>query len=233
MSRDFHSETLPERQALFLFCRFSGREGTANEMMPAPNANGDELVLTANLDSSQLHKIRMDLDLVTIAIAALTQLDRLEIAQIAQDLQLSIDSDWLDRWTLGGVLVPNQLDVEQLRSIVSIVTHLAQAHQQPIRQNIHYWHQTLAADQLPLESPSLADYISRFVSMYQHRFDQAPQQSVEMLAQAALNLLVELLFYSSHHGRQRLWGMLLERSESRILTYPSPSLSQQRELEQS
>ena len=202
-------------------------------MMPAPNANSDELVLTSNLDSSQLNKIRMDLDLVTIAIAALTQFDRLAVVQIAQDLQLSIDSDWLDRWTLGGVLVPTQLDVEQLRSIVSIVTHLAQAHQQPIRQNIHYWHQTLAADRLPLESPSLADYINRFISMYQTRFGQDPQQSVEMLAQAALNLLVELLFYSSHHGRQRLWGMLLERSKSNILTHPSPAFSQRRELEQS
>ncbi len=202
-------------------------------MMPASNANWDELVLTANLDSSQLHKIRMDLDLVTIAIAALTEIDRLEVMQIAEDLQLSIDSDWLEQWTLAGVLVPNQLNVEQLRSVVSIVTHLAQAHQQPIRQNIHYWHQTLAVDRLPLESPSLADYISRFISMYQTRFGQAPHQSVEILAQAALDLLVELLFYSSHHGRQRLWGMLLERSESSILKYPSPPLSQRRELEQS
>jgi Protein of unknown function (DUF3038) len=182
-------------------------------MMPASNANWDELVLTSKLDSSQLDKIRMDLDLVTIAIAALTQIDRLEVIQIARDLQLSIDSDWLAQWTLGGVLVPTQLKIEQLRPIILIVAHLAQAHQQPIRQNIHYWHQTLAADRLPLESPSLADYISRFISMYQTRFGQAPHQSVEILAQAALNLLVELLFYSSDHGRQRLWGMLLDRSD--------------------
>lgn len=165
----------------------------------------------------------MNLDLVTIAIAALTQIDRLEVIQIAQDLQLSIDSDWLDQWTLGGVLVPTQLDVEQLRSIVAIVIHLAQTYQQPIRQNIDYWHQTLAADRLPLESPSLADYISRFVSMYQTRFGQDPHQSVEILAQAALNLLVELLFYSSHHGQQRLWGMLLERSELNLAPPQSSS----------
>lgn len=189
-------------------------------MMPASNANWDDPVLISKLDPSQLNKISTDLDLVTIAIAALTQLDRLEIDRVARNLQLSIDPGWLEEWTLGGVLVPPQLDAEQLRSIVTIVTHLAQVHQILIRQNINYWHQALQSDRLPLESPSLADYISRFISMYQTHFGQNSHQSVETLSQAALNLLVELLFYSSHNGQQRLWGVLLQRS--RIDPIPPP-----------
>lgn len=192
-------------------------------MMPASNANWKELVLNSNLDSSQLNKISTDLDLVTIAIAALTQLDRLEITQIAEDLELSIDSDWLNRWTLDEGLVPTQLNVEQLLAIASIVSHLAQIHQTSIRQSIHSWHQTLAANQLPLESPLLADYISRFISLYQNRFGQDSHQSVEMLAQAALNLLVELLFYSSHDGQRRLWEMLLDRADLNLASLQSAS----------
>ena len=185
-------------------------------MMPASTANWDDPVLIAKLDPSQLHKISTNLDLVTIAIAALTQIDRSEINRVARDLQLSIDADWLEEWTLCGILVPPQLTAEQIRTIVTIVTHLAQAHQISIRQNINYWHQTLQSDRLPLESPLLASYISRFISMYQTRFGQNSHQSVETLSQAALNLLVELLFYGSHHGQQRLWGVLLERSQLQL-----------------
>jgi hypothetical protein len=187
-------------------------------MMPASNAKLDDLSLKSQLNLSQLNEITTELDLVMIALAALTQISRVEMTKIAQDLQLdSIVLDWLNEWPLGRSTAPKQLDVEQIRALVLIANYLAREHQTKVRQNINYWQQTVQLDRLPLQSPSLAEYIGNFITMYQTRLGKEASQSFDTLSDAALTLLIELLFYGSPNGHQRLWGALLQRSDSTVV----------------
>jgi Protein of unknown function (DUF3038) len=183
------------------------------QMMPASTPKLDDLSLKSKLDSSQLNQITTELDLVMIALAALVKIDRAEMTQIAQDLQLESSLvDWLNEWPIDRATAIEQLDLQQLRAIVLIANHLAQAHQTLVRQTIDDWQQTIQSAQLPLQSPSLATYIGNFITIYQTRFGRKTTHSFEALSAAALNLLIELLFYGSPKGHQRLWGAVLQRS---------------------
>jgi Protein of unknown function (DUF3038) len=185
------------------------------QMMPASTPKLDDLALKSKLDSSQLNKIITELDLVTIAISALIPVDRVRIEQIAKDLQLeSIGLDWLNEWFMSEAAKRRQIEPEQLQAIVLIVSQLATDRQKLIRQNISNWQQTVRYNQLPLQSPSLADYLGNFITIYQDRLGKHASQSFELLSEAALNLSIDLLFYSSPNGHQRLWGALLQRSQS-------------------
>jgi Protein of unknown function (DUF3038) len=182
--------------------------------MPASTPKLDDLFLTSKLDSSQLERITAELDVLVIAIAALTPLDRLQLQQVAQDLQLELlASEWINAWSVERQRVDLQLNIQQIRALVLIVNELARAHQDPIRRNLTYWQQTIDYDQLPLQSPALADYLNNFITIYQARANgRDNNESFELISGTALNLLVGLLFYSSPNGHQRLWAALLKRS---------------------
>jgi Protein of unknown function (DUF3038) len=183
-------------------------------MMPASTPKLDELLLTSKLDSSQLERIAAELDVIFIAIAALTPLDRVQIQQIARELQQvePLVSDWIAAWAVDRQRVRQQLNIQQIRALVLIVNQLARIHQDPIRSNLTYWQQTIDYDQLPLQSPVLADYLGNFITIYQARIGRDANESFEALSVIALNLLVGLLFYSGPNGHQRLWAALLKRS---------------------
>jgi Protein of unknown function (DUF3038) len=186
----------------------------SREMMPASTPKLDDLLLTAKLDSSQLERITAELNAISIAIAALTQLDRVELRKIAQELQVeAIVADWIDDWSIDRAGSHGQYNIQQIRALVLIVHHLARAHQPLLRQNIHHWQQTIQADRLPLQSPPLADYIGNFITIYQARIGRAGNLSFEELADTALNLTLGLLFYGGPNGHQRLWTALLQRSQ--------------------
>ena len=184
--------------------------------MPASNPKLDDLSLTSKLDSAQLHKLAIKLDLVAIALAALTRIEQVEMRQVAADLQVeSIVSGWIDKWSPDRFISSGQLDLQQLRALVSIVHRLAIAHQALVRRNITYWQQTVQADLLPLQSPLLADYLNNFITIYQAHFGS--EVSFEALSEAALTLLLELLFYGGATGHQRLWVALLQRAQSAVI----------------
>ncbi len=193
------------------------------ETMPASTPKLDDLLLTSKLDSSQLERITAELDAITIALAALVPLDRLQMQQIAQDLQLEpLVSDWIAQWSVDRQRGHSpELNIPQIRALVVIVNYLAQMHQDLIRRNLNYWQQTVQSDQLPLQSPVLADYIGNFITMYQARLGRDTNESFEALTVTALNLLVGLLFYGSPNGHQRLWVALLKRSHSTIVSSSS------------
>lgn len=190
--------------------------------MPASTPKLDDLLLTSKLDSSQLERITAELDAIIIALAALVPLDRSQMQQIAQDLQLEpLVSGWIDEWSLDRQSGQSQLNVPQIRALVVIVNYLAQMHQDPIRRNLNYWQQTVQYDQLPLQSPVLADYIGNFITMYQARLGRDNNESFEALSVTSLNLLVGLLFYGSPNGHQRLWIALLKRSHRTVVSSSS------------
>jgi hypothetical protein len=185
----------------------------STQMMPASTPKLDDLVLTSKLNSPQLEQITVELERIIIAIAALTQIDRVNLRQIAGDLQLeAIVSDWINQWSVDRPSSHQQLNVQQIRALILIVNHLARVNQAALRRNINYWQQTVQSDRLPIQSPALADYIGNFIRIYQARLGQNTNESAEALSIIALNLLIELLFYGSPNGHQRLWVALLQRS---------------------
>ncbi len=190
--------------------------------MPASTAKWDELVLNADLDPAQLKRMAENLETIAIALVALTQVGKSEIGRVARDLNLeanglpsapTILSEWIDSWSLPPTKSLQQLDVKELRVLVLVISHLAQEYQTLIRRNISYWEQTIAYRQLPLQSPSLADYISNFTKLYRERSSKPTELSIEVLSDVALGLTIELLFYSSPKGHKRLWNALLQRSQ--------------------
>ena len=184
-------------------------------MMPASNPKLDDLLLPSPLDSSQLNQIATELDLVAIAISALTRIERVEIRQVAQDVQVeSLLSNWIDKWSSVRFASAKQLDLDRLKALVLTIVRLAQTHQAVIRQNVNYWHQTVQSEQLPLQAPALADYLNNFLTLYQAQMGSEASRSIEALSTAALTLLVELLFYSGATGHLRLWAALLQRAQS-------------------
>jgi Protein of unknown function (DUF3038) len=187
-------------------------------MMPASIAKWDDLSIEVPLDSAQLHTINLELELVTIAMVALAQIDRLEIGQVAQDLQVeSLVANWIEEWPQHQFTDLNQLNLEQIRSLVLVVDQLAHKYQSVVRQTITDWQNLTQANRLPLESPPLAEYIGNFIKIYQTRLSGQYTHSIEALSQAALNLLLELLFYGGTQGHQRLWQALLNRSHAAII----------------
>lgn len=183
--------------------------------MPGSIAKLDDLSVAAPLDSSQLHQLNLELELVTIAMVALAQVDQLEIGQIAQDLQVEpLVADWIATWPDRQFTRHHQLDLHQIRSLVLVVDRLAHQYQSVVRQSISDWQHLTQADRLAIESPSLAEYIGNFIKIYQVRLNAEQAHSLEELAQAALNLLLELLFYGGTNGHHRLWQALLQRSHA-------------------
>jgi Protein of unknown function (DUF3038) len=187
-------------------------------MMPASIPKLDDLLLESQLNSSQLTKMTTELEAIAVAIAAITQIDRVEMEQVAQDLDLEeIVSEWLAGWSLDRPVAHGQFDVQQIRALVLMLAHIAHKYQARLRQQIIYWQQTIKADRVPIQSPALAAYISNFITIYQTRFGRDVSQSVTALSETALNLSIGLLFYSSPNGHQRLWAGLLQRSSGAII----------------
>jgi hypothetical protein len=186
-------------------------------MMPASTAQWDDLSIESQLDSSRLPKIIIELELVTIAVVALAQIDRLEIWQTAQELQVeSMAIEWLHEWPDLQSPPTKPIDFPQIQARIAIVSHLAHKYQTVVRQNMNYWQQIVQVDRLPLE------YMGNFIKIYQTRLGAETMPSLEALSQAALNLLIELLFYGNTSGNHRLWGTLLQRSHSTD-TPPKPT----------
>jgi Protein of unknown function (DUF3038) len=192
-------------------------------MMPGSTAKWEDLPNELPIDLDQLHKMNLELELVMIAITALAQIDRQEIGQIANEIDIrQILSAWRKEWPHAKFTAVKQLNPEQLRLLASIVNRLACKYQMVVRQSVTDWQQILQVDRLPLESPSLATYINNFISIYQARLSDESRHaeaiySLESLSQAALNLLIELLFYGGNNGHQRLWQALLQRSQATVI----------------
>ena len=184
-----------------------------------PNEQSSRSAHELEIDSDQLHAMNLELELVMIAITALAQIDRQEIGQVAIEIDArSTLAAWRKEWPHAKFTIEKQLDPQQLRLLVSIVNRLAHKYQMVVRQSVTDWRQMIQVNRLPLESPALATYINNFISIHQARLSDESRHteatdSLESLSQSALNLLVELLFYSGINGHQRLWQSLLQRSQ--------------------
>jgi hypothetical protein len=177
-----------------------------------------ELPLAGQPDPSQLDNIKAQLDLVLLALESLVGLGSEAVLQAATELNLAdVVADRVALWRLrqSSPLRKGQgrkrMDVEEARSLVLIICHLAKQQQELIRRAVALLEQLTEQNREPHQVALLGDYLDQFSNAYQERMDddQTPQSQLTHLA---LKLLIDLLFYSAPSGTRRLWMALLDRS---------------------
>lgn len=171
-----------------------------------------------NLSTLQLGSIKAQLDLVLMAIEALTEIGSDAVLAAAKELDLSqVLSDRVGLWRLrqSSPLRKGQgrkkLDIEEARALVLVVCHLAKAHHGRVRQAVTRLEALSAAGEMPHRAAILGDYIDNFSNMYGDRMAD-PNLKADALTQLSLRLLIDLLFYSAPGGERQLWLALIDRS---------------------
>lgn len=178
-----------------------------------------ELTLSRQPDPNQLDNIKAQLDLVLLALEALTHISSEAMLQAANDLNLAdLVADRVALWRLrqSSPLRRGQgrkrMDVEEARALVLIICHLAKQHQELIRRAVALLEQLTEQNREPYQAALLGDYLDDFSNAYQERMEAGETAPTEQLGQLALKLLIDLLFYSAPTGNRRLWSALFERS---------------------
>ncbi len=173
---------------------------------------------TKPLSTPQLSSIKAQLDLVLMAIEALTDIGSDAVLAAAKELKLSQTlSDRVSLWRLrqSSPLRKGQgrkkLDIEEARALVLVVCHLAKEHHSSVRQAVARLEALSAAGDPPHRAAVLGDYIDNFNNMYGDRMSDS-SQTTDSLTQLSLRLLIDLLFYSAPGGERQLWLALIDRS---------------------
>ncbi|MBW4582272.1 MAG: DUF3038 domain-containing protein [Tildeniella nuda ZEHNDER 1965/U140] len=187
--------------------------------LPTP-ATVETLPLLNQPDPSQLDNIKAQLDLVLLALEALTGIGSEAMLQAASELKLeSMVVDRVALWRLrqssplrrgqGG---RKKLDVEEARALVLISCHLAKQQAETIRRAVALLEQATEQQREPHQIALLGDYLDTFNNTYQERMEDGDDVSPAVLTNLALKLLIDLLFYSAANGSRRLWLALMDRS---------------------
>lgn len=186
--------------------------------MESSSHSGHQLA-AASLTPQQLGNIKAQLDLVLLALEALTGLGSEAMLAAAESLQLSdLLSDRVNLWRLrqASPLRKGQgrkkLDVDEARALVLISCHLAVNHRDTIRQAVAHLEKALANHQPPHRIALLGDYLDAFSNAYQERMEADTTSTPDEHNALALKLLVDLLFYSGQGGARKLWLALIDRS---------------------
>ncbi|MGL5874486.1 MAG: DUF3038 domain-containing protein [Xenococcaceae cyanobacterium] len=191
---------------------------TVRQNSPLPRR--EDLAIPQAPDAQQLDNIKAHLDLVLLALEALANISSEAILKAAQDLNLdAVIADRVALWRLrqsnplrksaGG---RKKLDIEEARSLVLIICHLAREHQELIRRAVSLLEQMTEQNLEPHRSALLGDYLDNFTNTYQERMVEIELEKTKDLYQLAFKLLIDLLFYGAENGHRRLWLALLDRS---------------------
>lgn len=179
-----------------------------------------DVSLPDNLSTNQLSSIKAQLDLVLMAIEALTDIGSDAVLAAAKDLGLHDTlSDRVGLWRLrqSSPLRKGQgrkkLDIEEARALVLVVCHLAQGYHDQIRLAVTKLEQLTAQNEPPHRAAQLGDYLDNFNNMYGDRMAE-DRADTDALTQLSLRLLIDLLFYSAAGGERQLWLALLDRAQS-------------------
>ncbi|MEN9266845.1 MAG: DUF3038 domain-containing protein, partial [Thermostichales cyanobacterium BF4_bins_65] len=119
-----------------------------------------------------------------------------------------------------------KVDIDEARALVLVIHHLAKEHQAQLRQTLTRLEEAFQAERSPYQEPLLANYLEEFHAHYRSRMVDGDSRSQDSITEQALRILIELHFYSSRHGLQRLWGSLLQRpamAESAISETDDPA----------
>ncbi len=187
---------------------------------PNPTSQWEDLTQIGAPNSIEWDNIKAQLDLVLLALETLTKIG--SEAMLSAAIDLGLESKVPDRVALWRLRQSNpmrkgqggrkKLDVEEARSLVLIICHLAKQHQELIRRAVSLLEQMAETDREPHQAAILGDYIDAFCNTYEERMEEDENVSTDLLTRLALKLLVDLLFYSSPGGHRRLWLALIDRS---------------------
>jgi hypothetical protein len=185
-----------------------------------PKSPWEDLSQIPTPNTIQWENIKTQLDLVLIALESLTGIG--SEAMLSAAVNLNLESKVPDRVALWRLRQSNplrksqggrkKLDIEEARSLVLIICHLAKQHQEIIRQAVGLLEQMTANKQKPHQTALLGDYIDTFCNTYQERMEEEEPTSTYLLTHLALKLLINLLFYSASGGHRRLWLALIDPS---------------------
>jgi len=171
-----------------------------------------------NLSTVQLSSVKAQLDLVLMAVEALTNIGSDAVLAAAKELKLDdLLGDRVGLWRLrqSSPLRKGQgrkkLDVEEARALVLVICQLTRVHHDKIRQAVARLEQLSAAGEPPHHAAVLGDYLDNFNNMYCDRMSDS-DVSTDVLTQLSLRLLIDLLFYSAPNGERQLWLALIDRS---------------------
>jgi Protein of unknown function (DUF3038) len=187
---------------------------------PTPQPAWEQFPVTEPLDPDQLDNIKAQLDLVLLSLEALAGIGSEAMLQAAADLGLTnIVADRVSLWRLRQSSPlrkghgRKRLDVEEARTLVLIICHLAKQHQELIRRAVGLLEQLAEQDRPPHQVALLGDYLDNFSNTYQERMEDGDEAHADQLSNLALKLLIDLMFYSGSQGVRRLWMALLDRSK--------------------
>lgn len=196
-----------------------------------PPSAWEQLTVTNQPDPTQLSNIKAQLDLALLALEALADIGSEAVLQAAEELSLTdVLGDRVSLWRLrqSSPLRKGQgrkrLDVEEARSLVLIICHLAKQHQELIRRAVTLLEQLTEQNREPHQAALLGDYLDAFSNTYQERMESGEDTPPDQLTLLALKLLIDLLFYSAANGARRLWLALLDRAGSSA--YPDAAVSE-------
>ena len=181
----------------------------------------ESLAIPQEPNPQQLDNIKAQLDLVLLSLEALADIGSDAMLKAAADLHLeSVVADRVALWRLrqSSPLRKGQgrkkMDVEEARSLVLIICHLANQHQELIRRAVTLLEQMSEQEKEPHRVALLGDYLDNFCNLYQERMEDGDDASPSSLTYLAFKLLIDLLFYSNPGGMRRLWLALFDRAST-------------------
>ncbi|GBF79676.1 DUF3038 domain-containing protein [Aphanothece sacrum] len=178
----------------------------------------EDLTLSHAPTGLKLDQIQIHLDLVLLALEALTNLNSESLLATAQELNISMSiAQTFNLWrecilnpSLNNGRSGKKLQLEQARGQVLLICHLAQQNQEFIRRAVTLLEQVTFQDKDPYRTTLLGNYIEKFNDLYQGCIPPSESLSPSQLSKLASKLLVDLLFYSAPNGHRRLWIALLD-----------------------
>lgn len=108
---------------------------------------------------------------------------------------------------------PKKVEIAEARALARVIAYLAAQQQARIRSTLEQLEAALKQELSPFRQPLVGDYLGEFISHYRSRMVDGDVRDEDSLAELALRILIELLFYSSPRGAERLWKALLNRPE--------------------
>jgi hypothetical protein len=189
---------------------------TSSVRVESSSSNWQDLPLVHAPDGEQLSQIQRRLNILFLALIALTGLEATIVEQSVQELHLShfsIDlgpSEILCHPQQWGSYPDRPLSLEAARSLVLIICHIAQKYQELLRRAVTLMEQMQEQGKDAAKTALLGDYLGRFQSFYQ---DYQGMEAIDPRdwERFAFKQLIDLMFYGAMNGHHRLWLVLLEK----------------------
>lgn len=171
--------------------------------------NWQLLDLQPSPQTDQLGNITHQLYQSVFALEALLEDSTNPWEQVAEHLNLtSILSGWLKQRNQSSL--QSSLNVDEARSLVLIICHLARQNQALIRRGVNLVEQLTQHNQALDQVTLLRDYLLGFSQRYQTYLSSDSHLSTEQITSLALKSLIDLLFYSHPNSPQPFWLALVQ-----------------------